>query len=233
MQDTSWTWTYTTAHGNAGSLTQSEDRDWTCVLMDTSWVCYCWTMMGIPQIAVLMGEVLSCLLFHYYKSTAWLSFHSKIQFPPQIVPDLLGMYMEIQYAFNPSNLSCHGIYGKNTSPKFYQNYTVLKVGDLPRFLIKIYYGKVHLMTKVKNEGTGVPTVAQWDHWPLCSTRMQVPPLAWHSGLKLQLRLRTQIWSLAWELYKLLGSQKMENIFNLFLKNEGTEEVSISEIGQVI
>ena len=27
----------------------SEARDWTWVLMDTSWVCYCWAMMGTPN----------------------------------------------------------------------------------------------------------------------------------------------------------------------------------------
>ena len=26
----------------------SEARDWTCILIDTSWVCFCWATMGIP-----------------------------------------------------------------------------------------------------------------------------------------------------------------------------------------
>ena len=26
----------------------SKGRDWTCILMDTSWVCYCWVTMGTP-----------------------------------------------------------------------------------------------------------------------------------------------------------------------------------------
>jgi len=33
--------TYTTAHGNAGSLTKIEARDQTHIFMDTSQVCYC------------------------------------------------------------------------------------------------------------------------------------------------------------------------------------------------
>ena len=28
----------------------SEARDWTCILMDSSWVHYCWAMMGTPKI---------------------------------------------------------------------------------------------------------------------------------------------------------------------------------------
>ena len=49
----------------------------------------------------------------------------------------------------------------------------------------------------------VPTVVQWDQWHLCSTRMQVQSLAWHSGLKdpalsqlqyrWQLKLRSDPW----------------------------------------
>ena len=39
--------TYTTTQGNAGSLTHRVRlRDWTCVLMATSWVPYPWAMMG-------------------------------------------------------------------------------------------------------------------------------------------------------------------------------------------
>ena len=41
--------TYTTAHSNAGSLTQSEARDWTQVLTDASQVRYCWATSGTPK----------------------------------------------------------------------------------------------------------------------------------------------------------------------------------------
>ena len=36
---------------------------------------------------------------------------------------------------------------------------------------------------MKNRQIGAPTVAKWDRQHLCSTRMQVESLAWHSGLK--------------------------------------------------
>ena len=43
--------TYITAHSNAGSLTHwSEARDWTCILMDTSQICFCCTTKRTPQI---------------------------------------------------------------------------------------------------------------------------------------------------------------------------------------
>ena len=32
----------------------SEARDWTCVLMDTCWVCYCWATTGAPEQWTLM-----------------------------------------------------------------------------------------------------------------------------------------------------------------------------------
>ena len=42
--------TYTTAHGNTGSLTHCiEARDQTHILMDTSWVYYCWASVGTPN----------------------------------------------------------------------------------------------------------------------------------------------------------------------------------------
>ena len=41
--------TYTSAHSNAGSFNpMSEARDQTCILMNTSWVHYCWALMGTP-----------------------------------------------------------------------------------------------------------------------------------------------------------------------------------------
>ena len=48
----------------------------------------------------------------------------------------------------------------------------------------------------KKENKAVPTMAQRDHWHLCSARAQVRPLAWCSGLKystlLQLHRRLQL-----------------------------------------
>ena len=39
---------YTTAHGNAGSFDPlSKARDQTCILMDTSWVCFHYATLGI------------------------------------------------------------------------------------------------------------------------------------------------------------------------------------------
>ena len=41
--------TYTTAHGNAGSLTHwARPGDWTCTLMDTSQIRFCRATMGTP-----------------------------------------------------------------------------------------------------------------------------------------------------------------------------------------
>ena len=40
--------TYTIAHGNTRSLTHCDARDWTHILMDTSWVCHCWAITGTP-----------------------------------------------------------------------------------------------------------------------------------------------------------------------------------------
>ena len=49
-QDLSPSATYTTAHSNARSLTSlSKARDQTHILMDTSWVCYCWATTGAPS----------------------------------------------------------------------------------------------------------------------------------------------------------------------------------------
>ena len=45
--------TYTTAHGNTGSSTQTEQvRDQTYVIIDTSWVTYHWATTGTPWPAV-------------------------------------------------------------------------------------------------------------------------------------------------------------------------------------
>ena len=54
----------------------------------------------------------------------------------------------------------------------------------------------------KNTALGVPNVAQWNWQHLCSTRIQVRPLAQQSGLNdpaLTQLWRRQIWSLAKEL----------------------------------
>ena len=41
--------TYSTAHGNAGSLAHlSKARDQTCIFMDTSWIHFCWAMIRTP-----------------------------------------------------------------------------------------------------------------------------------------------------------------------------------------
>ena len=40
--------TYSTAHSNARSLTHSEARDQTWVLMDTSQICFCWATTETP-----------------------------------------------------------------------------------------------------------------------------------------------------------------------------------------
>ena len=41
--------TYTTAHGKARIFNPlSKARDQTHIVMDTSWVCYCWSLMGTP-----------------------------------------------------------------------------------------------------------------------------------------------------------------------------------------
>ena len=37
----------------------NEARDQTCVLMDTSWVCYCWATMGTPQYEGIFWTILS------------------------------------------------------------------------------------------------------------------------------------------------------------------------------
>ena len=41
--------TYTTAHDNAGSLILSDARDWTCILMDISWIHFPCATMGTPN----------------------------------------------------------------------------------------------------------------------------------------------------------------------------------------
>ena len=46
------TGSYTTAHGHAGSLAHWVARNGTYLLMDTSWVPYCWATMGTPIPAV-------------------------------------------------------------------------------------------------------------------------------------------------------------------------------------
>ena len=54
--------THTIAHSNVRSLTHwtRPGRDWTLVLMDTSWVCYHWATIGIPfliQYVLTTGEI--------------------------------------------------------------------------------------------------------------------------------------------------------------------------------
>ena len=41
--------TYTRAHSNTRSNPLNEARDWTCILMDTGWICFCSATMGIPH----------------------------------------------------------------------------------------------------------------------------------------------------------------------------------------
>ena len=37
----------------------SKARDWTHILMDISWVCFCWTTMGTPERKILISDTLS------------------------------------------------------------------------------------------------------------------------------------------------------------------------------
>ena len=72
---------------------QNEARDWTCILMDTSWVCHHWTTIGIPLSIFLYSlwffqwsissSVAYCLLqgvcgFCYFFSYRWLLVHSLV-----------------------------------------------------------------------------------------------------------------------------------------------------------
>ena len=53
---------YITVHGRQILNPLSRARDWTCILMDTSGVCYCWATRGTPQcfsIEPMCGQSLS------------------------------------------------------------------------------------------------------------------------------------------------------------------------------
>ena len=45
----------------------SEARDWTCIFMDTSWICFCCTMMGTPYLIYFLKIVFKSrdLIFIY------------------------------------------------------------------------------------------------------------------------------------------------------------------------
>ena len=54
--------TYTTGHSNAGYLTHwAKTRDWSCVLMDASQICFLWATMGTPNFFL---RILSLPLSH-------------------------------------------------------------------------------------------------------------------------------------------------------------------------
>ena len=38
-----------------------ETRDWTLILMDTSWICYCWATMEIPLLPIKCSFIKCCL----------------------------------------------------------------------------------------------------------------------------------------------------------------------------
>ena len=46
----------------------SEARDRTCILMATSWVCYCWATMGTPTLWFLNFIFLSTLFFFFLQA---------------------------------------------------------------------------------------------------------------------------------------------------------------------
>ena len=67
----------------------------------------------------------------------------------------------------------------------------------------------------KKRVTGIPAVAQWDLWHLCSARTQVQSPASHRGLNnpvlWHVATASQVSSLAQELHRLQGSQKNPKI----------------------
>ena len=53
-----------------------EAWDWTCVLMDTSWICFHWAMMGTPMCGFLKNvslEAWTYVTFFFHKNISFLN----------------------------------------------------------------------------------------------------------------------------------------------------------------
>ena len=58
----------------------SEARDWTCILMDTSQICFYWAMMGTPLLSFSISELLCPFFLHTELSFLLFPMHTSCYF---------------------------------------------------------------------------------------------------------------------------------------------------------